>query len=112
MWYGPDRQGTGYANSGDPSFYATIDLGNSCDIHYIRFKNGVSNEYHVGTMRVSVSTYTLFPGSPTEFSLNTAQLNIDEDLAIGQTGRYIKLHFAEYGAYSAGVRRVLIFGVC
>jgi hypothetical protein len=109
-WAGPDRQGTQYADGGDPSFYFILDLGASRTVAKLLIRNKVlENLYTTKTFSISMSidSSTNNFGPQVTGSLAGQESSLQE-VPVGLTGRYLKFQILTYGRYSAGLKYVAV----
>jgi len=104
-WLGPDRlQGGQYAEGGEPEFYFILDLGSSIAIDRLRVRNrSWGNAYCTKDYEVSVSdSQDSGYGAPISGTLNWMGA-FTQDIAIGQSGRYVKFKALTYCLYSVAL---------
>ncbi|EJK65972.1 hypothetical protein THAOC_13128 [Thalassiosira oceanica] len=104
-WLGPDRQGSQYAEGGEPEFYFILDLGSSIAIDRLRVRNRnwgpnlyCTKDYEVSVSDSQDSGY----GAPISGTLINSNA-FTQDIAIGQSGRYIKFQALTYCVYSVAL---------
>ena len=111
-WLGPDRQGSGYANGGDPTFVFVLDLTQRYTVESLKFASCVPfcDAYNTKEFQVSMSddgvTYT------TPITVTTADgcSNTLQTLPVDLTGRYLKALSTKYYQYSAGADYIAPYG--
>ncbi|EJK48500.1 hypothetical protein THAOC_32693, partial [Thalassiosira oceanica] len=104
-WLGPDRlQGGQYAEGGEPEFYFILDLGSSIAIDRLRVRNrSWGNAYCTKDYEVSVSdSQDSGYGAPISGTLINSNA-FTQDIAIGQSGRYVKFKALTYCLYSVAL---------
>jgi hypothetical protein len=110
-WFAPDRQGSQYDGSGDPSFYFVLDLGVSRTVAKLVIRNhwGSGGHYTTKTFSISMS----IDSSTNDFGPQVTgtlagQESSLQDVQVGLTSRYLKFKVLTYGHYSAALKYVAV----
>ena len=107
-WYGPDRQGSQYADGGDPRFFFVLDLGRTWTVTQLSIRNS-AGAYSVGdfTIAMSADDPTANDGEVATGTLENDASSIQR-VAVGLSGRYLKFTCNTYGIYSVGLKYVAV----
>merc|ERR1712187_527686 len=113
-WIAPDRQGSQYANGGDPTFYFIFDLATPFYVTALSVVNGVTYKswevyYRCDSYTISMSDDGASFGTEISGMLKNDK-TITQLAQVGMMDRFLKLKILTYGKYSAALSRVKVLG--